>query len=105
MAILHPNCHYFLEAYFGISQLGAVAVPINYRLSPQEIAFILQDSDSKILIADPLFQKQIDSIRGTTSGIERIIWTGEKNKITEPSDFHYEEILDCTYDSPSQDLR
>ena len=103
VAILHPNCHYFLEAYFGISQLGAIAVPINYRLSPQEIAFILNDSDSKALIADPLFQKQIDSIRDTASRIERIIWTGEKHKITEPDDLHYEEILACTYDSPCQE--
>lgn len=103
VAILHPNCHYFLEAYFAISQLGAVAVPINYRLSPQEIAFILHDSDSKILIADPLFQKQINSIRDTTSGIARIIWTGEKYKITEPDDLHYEEILACAHDSQCQE--
>ena len=55
------------------------------------------------MIADPLFQKQIDSIRDITSGIERIIWTGKKNKITEPDDFHYEDILACTYDNPCQE--
>jgi len=38
IAILHPNCHYFLEAYYAIPQIGAISVPINYRLSPREIA-------------------------------------------------------------------
>jgi long-subunit acyl-CoA synthetase (AMP-forming) len=27
IAILHPNCHYFLEAYYGITQIGAISVP------------------------------------------------------------------------------
>ncbi|MDI7261690.1 MAG: AMP-binding protein, partial [Thermodesulfobacteriota bacterium] len=48
VAILHPNCHIFLEAYYGIAQIGAISVPINIRLSPGEIAFILQDSESKV---------------------------------------------------------
>ena len=77
IAILHPNCHYFLEAYYGIAQIGAISVPINYRLSPREIAFILQDSESKILIADPMFQRQVDPIRGAIKDILGIIWTGE----------------------------
>ena len=42
VAILHPNCHTFLEAYYAIPQIGAVSVPINTRLSPREIAFILR---------------------------------------------------------------
>ena len=78
IAILHPNCHYFLEAYYGIAQIGAISVPINYRLSPREIAFILQDSESKILIADPMFQRQVDPIRGAIKDILGIIWTGEE---------------------------
>jgi len=77
VAILHPNCHYFLEAYYGIAQIGAISVPINYRLSSKEIAFILQDSESKLLIADPMLQKQVDSIRQEIGGIHQILWTGE----------------------------
>ena len=84
VAILHPNCHYFLEAYYGIAQIGAISVPINYRLSPKEIAFILQDSESKILIADPMFQDR--SIRSEGDpGIQKIIWTGEGRVSKEPA--------------------
>ncbi len=64
VAILHPNCHTFLEAYYGIAQIGAISVPINIRLSPGEIAYILEDSESKALISDPLCRKPIDSREG-----------------------------------------
>ncbi|MEW6374245.1 MAG: long-chain-fatty-acid--CoA ligase [Thermodesulfobacteriota bacterium] len=94
VALLHPNCHYFLEAYYGIAQIGAISVPINYRLSPKEIAFILQDSESKLLIADPMFQKQIDPIRGEIQEIVKILWTGEDKISREPRDLRYEAILD-----------
>ena len=77
VAILHPNCHVFLESYYAIPQIGAISVPINYRLSPREIAFILKDSESKILIADSMFKNQLNGIREEIRGIERILWTGE----------------------------
>ena len=93
VAILHPNCHYFLEAYYGIAQIGAISVPINYRLSSKEIAFILQDSESKLLIADPMLQKQVDSIRQEIGGIHQILWTGGAKIAQEPRDLNYEMVL------------
>ncbi len=93
VAILHPNCHYFLEAYYGITQIGAISVPINFRLSPKEIAFILQDSQSKLLIADPALQRQIDPIRGEIREIKAIFWTGEAGATEESRDLSYEEML------------
>jgi len=95
VAILHPNCHYFLEAYYGITQIGAVSVPINYRLSPEEIAFILQDSESKVLIANPMFQKQVDSIRKKTPRINKTLWT-EEGIIDESGGLNYEEALNMS---------
>ena len=93
IAILLPNCHHFLEAYYGIAQIGAISVPINHRLSPREIAFILEDSESKILIADPMFQKQVDSIRGEMKQIKRILWTGEGEIPSGPLDVNVEKAL------------
>jgi fatty-acyl-CoA synthase len=101
IAILHPNCHYFLEAYYGIAQIGAISVPINYRLASSEISFILKDSESKLLIADPMFQSQVDPIRGELKDIAGIIWTGEGmnsrplclQERQEPRDLNYEAAL------------
>jgi len=108
VAILHPNCHYFLEAYYAIAQIGAISVPMNYRLSSKEVAFILQDSDSKILIADPVFQKQVDAIRGEIRDLRGIIWTGKGIIAGEPRDLNYERLLqqanaDPFPDSPATD--
>jgi len=44
VALLHPNCHTFLEAYYGIAQIGAISVPINYRLAAERLP-----SSSRIL--------------------------------------------------------
>ena len=93
VAILHPNCHYFLEAYYGIAQIGAISVPINYRLSPREIAFILGDSESRALIVDPMFWEQVGSVRGEIQRIEKIIWTGEGKINGGPCDLNYEMVL------------
>ena len=96
VAILHRNCHYYLESYYAISQIGAVSVPINYRLSPAEISFILHDSEAKVLIADPMFKKQVDSIRGEIRGVKKIIWTGEDPGSEGTGDMSYEMALQGT---------
>jgi len=88
VAILHPNCHTFLEAYYAIPQIGAISVPINTRLSPREFAFILQDSESKVLIADVMFKNQLDPIRKEIRGIKKILWTGEDPGYSSPPDPH-----------------
>jgi len=93
VAILLPNCHTFLEGYYGIAQMGAISVPINFRLSPGEIAFILEDSESRVLIADPLFQDRIDAIRGETPKITKILWTGKERAGENPQDVHYESAV------------
>ncbi len=93
VAILHPNCHVFLEAYYAIPQIGAISVPINHRLSGREIAFILQDSESRVLIADSTFKKQIDSVRKEIPGIEKILWAGGDRGSDAPGDLNYESAL------------
>ncbi len=93
IAILLPNCHYFLEAYYAAAQIGAVSVPINYRLSSGDIAFILKDSESKVLIVDPIFRRQIDPIRSEMERLDRLLWTGEENTPSGPLDLNLEEAL------------
>ena len=77
MAILHPNCHYFLETYHAVARIGAVCVPINFRLSSAEMAFILNHSESQALVADPMFKGQVDALRKEVPGLKQIVWTGQ----------------------------
>jgi long-chain acyl-CoA synthetase len=53
VALMLPNCTEFLPAYFGILCAGAVAVPINARLKPAELEFILANSNAKALLVHP----------------------------------------------------
>jgi len=57
VAMLHRNCHLVLEAYFAAAAVGACFVPLNVRLSPEEIALIVTDSRASVLIVEPLFAK------------------------------------------------
>ncbi|HUL29076.1 MAG TPA: long-chain-fatty-acid--CoA ligase, partial [Thermodesulfobacteriota bacterium] len=75
------------EAYYAVPQIGAVSVPINTRLSPREIAFILQDSESKLLIVDPMFKNALEPIREEMRGIKNMLWTGEDGDHFPMSDF------------------
>src|ERR1700678_1149080 len=52
VAIMMTNRPEFLETMFAVNALGAIAVPVNFRLSPDEIAFILTDSGAGLLVVD-----------------------------------------------------
>jgi acyl-CoA synthetase (AMP-forming)/AMP-acid ligase II len=52
IAIMMKNSAQFAFVYYGILKAGGVAVPINFRLTPHEVNYILQDSDSIIIFAD-----------------------------------------------------
>ena len=50
VALLMMNSVEFFESFFAIGKLGAICVPINWRLVPDELAFILKDSGAKVLL-------------------------------------------------------
>src|SRR5262245_16681756 len=52
VALLMKNSPAFLELTFAISHLGAVSLPINYRLSADEVGYILEDAGARLLIGD-----------------------------------------------------
>src|SRR5580658_7522116 len=52
VAIMMTNRPEFLETMFAAHALGAIVVPINFRLAPDEIAFVLRDSGAELLVVD-----------------------------------------------------
>ncbi len=63
VAALLYNSPEFLEVYFSLAKIGAIFVPLNFRLAGPEIKYMLTDSESKFLIFDESFSEMIDSIR------------------------------------------
>ena len=51
VAYIAPNTHAQLESFYAVPQIGAVLVPINYRLSPEEFTYIITHSGASVVCA------------------------------------------------------
>ena len=63
VAVLDPNTHYHLEAAYGSMQVGAVHTPLNYRLTREDFAYILEDAGVDAIYADHEYARKIEPIR------------------------------------------
>lgn len=80
VAILSLNCHRFLELYYGVPQLGAIVVPINFRLQSQEIKYIVDHSGSRAIAVDPEFVPLIDAVRPQLESVEHFILMSDERR-------------------------
>ena len=63
VCMLSPNSHFFLESFYGTSQIGAILVPLNYRLVAEDHAFILDHAGVRVVFADSEHTDTVDAIR------------------------------------------
>ncbi len=77
IAIIHRNCHHFLEAYFAAAQVGAVLVPINHRLTSNDFSFILDNSDSEALIVEGCLYRDAKPAIEQRKELELIVVTSD----------------------------
>ena len=59
VAVLSPNSHGMLEAFFAVLQIGAVLTPLNYRLTTPDFGYILEHAETKALLIDWEYAHQI----------------------------------------------
>ncbi len=78
VAILAFNCNQFMETYFALAKIGGVAVPINFRLHPEEMTYILNQSDAKALIMGEAFVEVAKGIKKDLPQVGQYISIGEK---------------------------
>jgi len=93
VAFLSLNCHRLIEAYYGVLEAGAVLLPLNIRLAPHELAFILRDAGVKILFVGKEFLDLVDAFRKDTPGIEDFILLEGVPQAEWLAKNNYEEIL------------
>ncbi len=77
VAILLMNCLEWLPIYFGILKSGAMAVPLNFRYTPDEIKYCLELADAEVLIFGPEFIGRVEAICDRLPKVRSLIYVGE----------------------------
>ena len=77
VAILLMNCLEWLPLYFGILKTGALAVPMNFRYTSEEIAYCLDLSDAGVLILGPEFVGRVTPVMKNLTRIRHYFFVGE----------------------------
>src|SRR6201993_786115 len=72
VAFLSTNCHRLLEAYYGVLEAGAVLLPLNIRLAPNELAYILNDAGATILFVEKQFLGLVESFHKDIPSVRMI---------------------------------
>lgn len=79
IAVLFPNNPEFLEVLFAAAKIGAIAVPLNFRLASPELSYILNDCTASVLAYTPEFEEKVKVVKGADGGknIKKFIRVGE----------------------------
>lgn len=73
VAYIAPNTHAQLESFYSVPQLGAVLVPINYRLTAEDFAYIIGHSGATLVCAHEDYLALVDSIRESIPRVEHFV--------------------------------
>jgi fatty-acyl-CoA synthase len=73
VAYIAPNTHAQLESFYAVPQIGAVLVPINYRLTPDDFAYIIGHSGATVVCAHSEYLEAVDGIRDEISGVKHFV--------------------------------
>jgi acyl-CoA synthetase (AMP-forming)/AMP-acid ligase II len=77
VAYIAPNTHEQLESFYAVPQIGAVLVPINFRLTADDFVYITSHSGATVLCVHPDYVAAIDGVRDQLSGVEHFVVLGK----------------------------
>jgi acyl-CoA synthetase (AMP-forming)/AMP-acid ligase II/ABC-type nitrate/sulfonate/bicarbonate transport system permease component len=93
IVLLFQNCPEFCVAYFAILKIGAIAVVLDFRLSPAEMEPIFQEAEVSAIVTSVRQKVFIDRVRKTVPTLQHIVVTGSEGE--DIRDWHsYEEIIE-----------
>src|ERR1700694_4241840 len=73
VATIAPNTHAQLESFYAVPQIGAVLVPLNYRLLAEDFAYMIQHSGARVVCAHSDYLEVVDSIRDQIPGVQHFV--------------------------------
>ena len=102
VAILLMNSLEWLPIYFGILKAGAMAVPLNFRYTPEEIRYCLELADVEILLFGPEFTGRMESICDMIPRVKSLLYVGEDCPSFAES--YYELAAEQSADAPGIEM-
>jgi fatty-acyl-CoA synthase len=106
--ILMLNRTEFIESFLAATKLGAIAVPVNFRMTPPEIAFLVSDCQAQVVITEAVLAKVATAVRDIDPTLKTVIVAGGAtddevvsydDAIAEPGDVP--DPVDIPNDSPA----
>ncbi len=102
VAILLMNCLEWLPIYFGALKAGAMAVPLNYRYTADEIAYCVNLAEADVLIFGPEFTGRVEAVCNKMKRVKYTFYLGEDCPTFAES---YDELVNyCTARKPEISL-
>jgi fatty-acyl-CoA synthase len=105
VAYIAPNTHAQLESFYAVPQIGAVLVPINYRLTAEDFTYIIGHSGAKVVCVHADYLEMVESIRPALPGVEQVIaLEGLTDSLRQAGWLDYETLLESapeTFERPA----
>src|ERR1700681_3913747 len=73
VAYIAPNTHAQLESFYAVPQIGAVLVPLNYRLTADDFVYLINHSGARVVCAHADYLAAIESIRAQIPGVAHFV--------------------------------
>jgi fatty-acyl-CoA synthase len=100
VAYIAPNTHAQLESFYAVPQIGAVLVPINYRLTADDFAYIIGHSGATVVCVHEDYLEAVDRIRSQVAGVRHFValeydrtGPGSPKRLREGGWLDYEALL------------
>ena len=101
VAVLLRNCIEWFDIFFALGSLGAVMVPVNFLLKPKEVEFIVNDSESSMILVGEDLLDLVDLEKRNTPELREIICIG--NGIPPSPSLSYTKLMDLAEAQPARE--
>ncbi len=89
VAYIAPNTHAQLESFYAVPQIGAVLVPLNYRLTADDFVYLIQHSGARVVCVDIDYLERVDRIRSKIPDVSAFVALGG----SKPGWLDYETLI------------
>ena len=97
VTLVLPNCPEYLYCWFGLAKIGAVMVAVNIQIKGERLKYLIEASDSKLVVMSPDFLEQYKGIKEKRETVGRVVMSDEffrKSPISLPSNLPTVEDID-----------